>query len=192
MWGFPKKHWSLHRKNHQEFGSKRKPSPHEFGYPTIGVCGSFHLAMLGRCFLYGLLIPSCKMGQGAPKYPDYGCRLLTWAHGNTINTATWVCLKMGYTPNEIAIFHRDNDQQNHWVQWGTQHFQTNPHILPAKINRQPVQRSAGLQTTQSHDSLCRSISEGLWLPLKVEFWNIQGGKPKEKVEKLEHCPIHKR
>ena len=22
-------------------------------------------------------------------------------------------------PNEIAIFHRDNDQQNHWVQWGT-------------------------------------------------------------------------
>ena len=21
-------------------------------------------------------------------------------------------------PNEIAIFHRDNDQQNHWVQWG--------------------------------------------------------------------------
>ena len=26
----------------------------------------------------------------------------------------------------IAIFHRDNDQQNHWVQWGTQHFQTHP------------------------------------------------------------------
>ena len=31
-------------------------------------------------------------------------------------------------PNEIAIFHRDNDQQNHWVQWGTQHFQTNPNV----------------------------------------------------------------
>ena len=30
-------------------------------------------------------------------------------------------------PNEIAIFHRDNDQQNHWVQWGTQHFQTHPY-----------------------------------------------------------------
>ena len=27
----------------------------------------------------------------------------------------WVCLKIGYIPNEIAIFHRDNDQQNHWV-----------------------------------------------------------------------------
>ena len=25
----------------------------------------------------------------------------------------WVCLKMVYIPNEIAIFHRDNDQQNH-------------------------------------------------------------------------------
>ena len=34
-------------------------------------------------------------------------------------------MKMGlsenvrYIPNEIAIFHRDNDRQNHWVQWGT-------------------------------------------------------------------------
>ena len=26
---------------------------------------------------------------------------------------------MGYIPYEIAIFHRGNDQQNHWVQWGT-------------------------------------------------------------------------
>ena len=26
------------------------------------------------------------------------------------NGLKWVCLKMGYTPNEIAIFHRDNDQ----------------------------------------------------------------------------------
>ena len=40
----------------------------------------------------------------------------------------WVCLKMGYTPNEIAISKRDNDQQNHWVFRGTQHFQTNPYI----------------------------------------------------------------
>ena len=30
-------------------------------------------------------------------------------------TDKWVCLKIGYIPNEIAIFHRDNDQQNHWV-----------------------------------------------------------------------------
>ena len=35
---------------------------------------------------------------------------------------------VGYIPNEIAIFHRDNDQQNHWVKRGTQHFQTNPYI----------------------------------------------------------------
>ena len=37
------------------------------------------------------------------------------APSNIKNTNKWVCLKMGYTPNEIAIFHRDNDQQNHWV-----------------------------------------------------------------------------
>ena len=41
----------------------------------------------------------------------------------------WVCLKMGYTPNEIAIFCRDNDQQHHWVFRGTQHFQTNPYQI---------------------------------------------------------------
>ena len=41
----------------------------------------------------------------------------------------WVCLKIGYIPNEIAIFNRDNDQQNHWVQWGTNHFQTKPNHL---------------------------------------------------------------
>ena len=40
----------------------------------------------------------------------------------------WVCLKIGYIPNEIAIFFGDNDQQNHWVFRGTQHFQTNPYL----------------------------------------------------------------
>ena len=39
---------------------------------------------------------------------------------------TWKCWVN--IPNEIAIFHRDNDQQNHWVQWGTQHFQTHPYL----------------------------------------------------------------
>ena len=34
---------------------------------------------------------------------------------------------MGYTPNEIAIFYRDNDQQNHWVFRGLAYFQTNPY-----------------------------------------------------------------
>ena len=38
----------------------------------------------------------------------------------------WVCLKIGYIPNEIAIFWGDNDQQNHWVQWGLAYFQTHP------------------------------------------------------------------
>jgi hypothetical protein len=31
------------------------------------------------------------------------------------NYIIWICLKIVYIPNEIAIFHRDNDQQNHWV-----------------------------------------------------------------------------
>ena len=31
-------------------------------------------------------------------------------------------------PNEIAIYNWDNDQQNHWVKRGTQHFQTIHHI----------------------------------------------------------------
>ena len=30
-------------------------------------------------------------------------------------------------PNEIAIFHRDNDQQNHWVKRGLAYFQTHPY-----------------------------------------------------------------
>ena len=34
-------------------------------------------------------------------------------------------------PNEIAIFHRDNDQQNHWVQWGFSLFSDTPiYIFP--------------------------------------------------------------
>ena len=38
---------------------------------------------------------------------------------------------VGYIPNEIAIFRRDNDQQNHWVFRGTQHFQTKPNTCRA-------------------------------------------------------------
>ena len=45
---------------------------------------------------------------------------------NTIYGFVWKC---GVNiPNEIAIFHRDNDQQNHWVFWGTRHFQTKPFV----------------------------------------------------------------
>ena len=47
----------------------------------------------------------------------------------------WVCLKIGYIPNEIAIKNRDNDQQNHWVKRATRHFQTKPYI---KIPVNPI------------------------------------------------------
>ena len=43
-------------------------------------------------------------------------------------------------PNEIAIFHRDNDQQNHWVFRGTQHFQTNPLDILISISSAAVLR----------------------------------------------------
>ena len=39
----------------------------------------------------------------------------------------WVCLKIWYIPNEIAIQKRDNDQQNHWVFRGLAYFQTHPY-----------------------------------------------------------------
>jgi hypothetical protein len=54
-------------------------------------------------------------------YPGRGSNTFTVTF-----TGAGVCLKMGYTPNEIAIKSRDNDPQNHWVFGGTQHFQTNP------------------------------------------------------------------
>ena len=40
---------------------------------------------------------------------------------------------VGYIPNEIAIFHRDNDQQNHWVQWGTLFSDTIGLVFTGKI-----------------------------------------------------------
>ena len=46
---------------------------------------------------------------------------ITWKQYGFVWTC-WVNI-----PNEIAIFHRDNDQQNHWVDWGTNHFQTYPY-----------------------------------------------------------------
>ena len=37
-------------------------------------------------------------------------------------------------PNEIAIFHRDNDHENHWVQWGTNHFSDTPIWVKTRFN----------------------------------------------------------
>ena len=65
---------------------------------------------------------SCSTRKGAAG-TDGG--LILPKNGNNM----WVCLKIGSIPNEMAIFHRDNDQQNHWVQWGVPYFQTNPYIV---------------------------------------------------------------
>ena len=51
-------------------------------------------------------------GKGSDENDAQGC-----IHDEPLGARwkKWVCLKIGYIPNEIAIFHRDNDQQNHWV-----------------------------------------------------------------------------
>ena len=50
---------------------------------------------------------------------------LPWNDCSKARNTHWPLI--GYIPNEIAIFHRDNDQQNHWFFRGTQHFQTHPY-----------------------------------------------------------------
>ena len=65
----------------------------------------------------------------------YGDHLEDWSPGLATQSGTWdveqqqwgliffdinshnmgLSENVGYIPNEIAIFHRDNDQQNHWV-----------------------------------------------------------------------------
>ena len=41
--------------------------------------------------------------------------LLVITKGYTVLMYVGLSENVGYIPNEIAIFHRDNDQQNHWV-----------------------------------------------------------------------------
>ena len=62
----------------------------------------------------------------------------------------WVCLKMGYTPNEIAIKSRDNDQQNHWVVNGYTIFRQTQMNRSTKIiiQQQPVTASRRLSGGQ--------------------------------------------
>ena len=45
------------------------------------------------------------------------------------NTHMGLSENVGYTPNEIAIFRRDNHQQNHWKFRGLAYFQTKPHFV---------------------------------------------------------------
>ena len=72
---------------------------------------------------------------------DISLRKLTiphfWLHNPTFDHDTYRTVDishLGLSENVGLIFpmiashlyNRDSDQQNHWVQWGTQHFQTNP------------------------------------------------------------------
>ena len=61
--------------------------------------------------LWGEFAPGVHGGAEAMVLADAAD---TWLR-SVDDVDVWVCLKMGYTPNEIAIKKRDNDQQNHWV-----------------------------------------------------------------------------
>ena len=56
-------------------------------------------------------------------------------------------------PNEIAIFHRDNDQQNHWVQWGLAYFQTHPYVTSMWFRFCHVERLSWCRTQSSKTDL---------------------------------------
>ena len=67
-------------------------------------------------------IQSSDSGMIFHDFPGGHGLIGNWCAKNFI----WVCLKIGYILNEIAIIHKDHDQQNHWVNRGTHHFQTHP------------------------------------------------------------------
>ena len=67
------------------------------------------------------VVTSVDWGNQAPKWLQIsayhgGCEPTIWLVVS-INRFVWKCWVN--IPNEIAIENRDNDQQNHWVQWGT-------------------------------------------------------------------------
>ena len=71
-------------------------------------------------------------------------------------------------PNEIAIFHRDNDQQKHWVQWGTRHFQTHPYY-PLYIPSGYLLHSHGFSMALI-ESKCKKLLVFFW-PVGGCFWD---------------------
>ena len=66
------------------------------------------------------------MQSGVANAAQISSRMSKQKAKSSASRQKWVCLKIGYIPNEIAICYRDNDQQNHWVQWGLAYFQTHP------------------------------------------------------------------
>ena len=68
---------------------------------------------------------SCRRLYGKLIEVNEGCPMATFRR-NDSNMENSILIIVGFVwkcwvniPNEITIFHRDNDQQNHWVQWGT-------------------------------------------------------------------------
>ena len=70
-------------------------------------------------------------------------------------------------PNEIAIFHRDNDQQNHWVQWGLASIFRHTHF-------DDIPRSSALRHESSES---RSVDPGSFTPRAPARWPQSVGSP---------------
>ena len=83
----------------------------------------------------------CRMFQGSSSSFPYilDAKTKSTEIPFQLSFTRWVCLKIVYIPNEIAIFHRDNDQQNHWVNHGVlTTFSDKPRSTPQK-NPRPVE-----------------------------------------------------
>ena len=93
---------------------------------------------------------------------------------------------VGLRPPMIAshFSKRDNDQQNHWVQWGTQDFQTNPnedcehkHKLYVLLVFRPgcnieICRSKRMRASTSKPSTI-STHFALWCGCQVPVWSME-------------------
>ena len=93
---------------------------------------SFHNDLL--CFRRRCQSAAClrPRNRGEKLHDSPGMRdgpWMKWSCTEPYQIAIWVWTWKCWVniPNEIAIFHRDNDQQNHWVQWGLAYFQTHPY-----------------------------------------------------------------
>ena len=98
------------------------PNFHQFPPPTL------YVQLFSHSFSFWCLVGLVGTGNGMIVRRCYNiyqhnilfhidiCQRLV---NNFLHRSKWLCLKIGYIPNEIAIFFGFPDQQNHWVKRGT-------------------------------------------------------------------------
>ena len=103
-------------------------------------------------------------------------RFAPWRSTRTPTGGPWKLWLGGFVwkcwvniPNEIAIFHRDNDQHNHWVQWGLAYFQTHPGIGEQQPTGDDCWESP--MTSCCWETSMVGLSAGLWnMDLSENDW----------------------